>query len=37
MPVRCKRLQSKRVHLSYSRDAIAEHARRVKGIAPEDR
>jgi hypothetical protein len=28
---------SKRVHLSYSRDEIAQHAGRIKGIAPEDR
>jgi uncharacterized protein len=28
---------SKRVHLSYSRDEIAEHAGRIKHIAPEDR
>ena len=28
---------SKRVYLSNSRDEIAEHTRRIKGIAPEDR
>ena len=37
MPDRRKKIQSKRVHLSYSRDEIAEHARRIKRIAPEER
>jgi hypothetical protein len=37
MPDRRKRLQSNRAHLSYCRDEIAEHARRIKRTAPEDR